>query len=415
MNFSIRFLPVIARIVFLFSLLFSSVAFANGLSCQHEVYTIYHGLDIAEKAPSVCRDYWNGNPAAYFSHMYGGFIVCKYACTCSNGQAAIRNPETLLAECPAPTSSSSAPSSAPSSCPEGFTLVNGMCAQNASNPEQCPFSFDYVSGICLLDNAECANGELGIRVVVNFATGATQCSPHMTSSSAPTSAPTSSPSSLPPNSSTAQASSTPPSTNSSSNTGNDGNGNGNGNDSGSGSSSGNAPGGGGGGGGGSAGSASSAGGNAKSGDCSSAPTCEGDAIQCAMLNQIWRGQCEGTQNFVKFDADESYSAYENAFNELVDESKNAQYVDEEGILKILKPEEIDVSKDDRFGLSQLETIANSPSSGSCPPPRNIRISLGSFEISYQSLCDLAEQLSSFVVFLFSFMSVKIVFRSLSES
>src|SRR5690606_27532320 len=126
--------------------------------------------------------------------------------------------------------------------------IYGMCAQNVSAPEQCIFPYEHVDGICLLDNAECSNGQTGISVVVDLATGATQCSAHTNSSSAPTSEPSSSPSSEPSsdpaNSSTPFSSSAPQSSaNSSANasSGGDGNGggDGDGNGSGNGSSSGN--------------------------------------------------------------------------------------------------------------------------------------------------------------------------------
>src|SRR5690606_40264886 len=60
--------------------------------------------------------------------------------------------------------------------------IYGMCAQNVSAPEQCIFPYEHVDGICLLDNAECSNGQTGISVVVDLATGATQCSAHTNSS-----------------------------------------------------------------------------------------------------------------------------------------------------------------------------------------------------------------------------------------
>lgn len=345
---------------------------------------------------------------------YGNYQHCV-SCSNINCPADSQfNSETAQCDSDQSSSFSSAPS-----CPEGFTLVNGMCAQNVSAPEQCIFPYEHVDGICLLDNAECSNGQTGVSVVVDLATGATQCSAHINSSSAPTSEPSSSPSSEPSsdpaNSSTPFSSSAPQSSaNSSANasSGGDGNGSGDGdgNGSGNGSSSGN---GGGSGDGGSSGSTSSSNGNAQGGDCSAAPSCDGDAIQCAILEQIWRGQCDGLDSLSEFNADESYESYEASFNEFVDESKNSDLIDDDGVLKILQSEEVDLSQDDRFGISQLETIANSSSNGSCPAPRTLEIALGSFEVSYSFFCDLAEELSGYVLFLFAFISSKIIFRSLA--
>lgn len=405
---------VTIKIIFLFfGLMVSGFSYSQSIpSCTSHQDFIRTSATTLSMMTANCAN----NGMKLINPNQGAWYRCapSKVCSCQSPKTLSENDGQLI--CVSPQSSSS---SVPSSCPEGFTLVNGMCAQNVSAPEQCIFPYEHVDGICLLDNAECSNGQTGISVVVDLATGATQCSAHTNSSSAPTSEPSSSPSSEPSsdpaNSSTPFSSSAPQSSaNSSANasSGGDGNGggDGDGNGSGSGSSSGN---GGGSGDGGSSGSTSSSNGNAQGGDCSAAPSCDGDAIQCAILEQIWRGQCDGLDSLSEFNADESYESYEASFNEFVDESKNSDLIDDDGVLKILQSEEIDLSQDDRFGISQLETIANSSSNGSCPAPRTLEIALGSFEVSYSFFCDLAEELSGYVLFLFAFISSKIIFRSLA--
>lgn len=41
---------------------------------------------------------------------------------------------------------------------------------------------------------------------------------------------------------------------------------------------------------------------ANSSDCGAPPTCQGDAIQCAILDQTWRNRCETTPETLKYDA-----------------------------------------------------------------------------------------------------------------
>ncbi len=68
---------------------------------------------------------------------------------------------------------------------------------------------------------------------------------------------------------------------------------------------------------------------------------------------------------------------------------------------------------DGLDLSGLGDAAGSGSGGSCPPDRSIRLGLGTFNVSYQFLCDFAAQISSLVILIFSYIGSIIVYRSLN--
>lgn len=285
-------------------------------------------------------------------------------------------------------------------CPDGHSagIVDGVVAcYDADNAQNCPEggfwgSVNGGEGCWFRDNANCPNGGFwGTFEGVTGCYGVSNSSSSAQTSSAQTSS--------------GQTSSGNNSGGDGSGTGGDGSGTGTGGDgdgsgSGSGSSGSN--------------SSNSSGEASPSNGCSAPPTCVGDAIYCAMLQQIYQGQCGGTESVPDFDPEAAYNAYQSEFESVTNESKNNHLVNEDGTLKQLDPETIDITEDDRIGFYRLEQAANASGGGSCPAPRTLNIALGSFEISYEFFCSLAEQISPFVLFLFGFISSKIIYRALSE-
>ncbi|MGN0922449.1 MAG: virulence factor TspB C-terminal domain-related protein [Cellvibrio sp.] len=290
-------------------------------------------------------------------------------------------------------------------CPEGHSagIVDGVVAcYDADNAQNCPEggfwgSVDGGEGCWFRDNANCPNG--GFWGTFEGVTGCHGVN-HSSSSAQTSSAQTSSA-----QTSSGQTSSGNNSGGDGSGTGGDGDGDGDGSGTGGDGS-----------GSGSSGSqtTSSSGSASPSNGCSAPPTCVGDAIYCAMLQQIYQGQCGGTESVPDFDPEAAYNAYQSEFESVTNESKNNHLVNEDGTLKQLDPETIDITEDDRIGFYRLEQAANASGGGSCPAPRTLNIALGSFEISYEFFCSLAEQISPFVLFLFGFISSKIIYRALSE-
>ncbi|ARU27784.1 hypothetical protein CBR65_10285 [Cellvibrio sp. PSBB006] len=155
------------------------------------------------------------------------------------------------------------------------------------------------------------------------------------------------------------------------------------------------------------------------GSCGEEPSCTGDPVGCSVLKQTWLINCQDHQqnsdlveNNFGSGLDGFKTEDEGKFNEFITTlTEEGEETDENGVLTQLAPDRIDLSSQD-FGLSDVYAIGNSPSSGSCPPPRTIQLSVGSYEVSYEPFCDLATQLSGFLVLIFSYLSSLLIYRSL---
>jgi len=158
------------------------------------------------------------------------------------------------------------------------------------------------------------------------------------------------------------------------------------------------------------GSSASAG-NATATNCSSEPTCTGgDPIQCAFLKQIWINNCDGIEKKIDIDANTDNANINSDFQDLVD--NNQTDLNSDGTIAGATGE-IDVSQYVDM-VSNLNNAANQASSGTCPAPRVIHISLGSFEVTFDPLCELAEGISYFVLLFFSISGSLIIYRTVER-
>lgn len=142
------------------------------------------------------------------------------------------------------------------------------------------------------------------------------------------------------------------------------------------------------------------------GDCSAEPVCSGDPVGCSIALQNWKLRCDQLGEPV--DADSDVAEYDSNFESEFGESNQAS-VDSEGALSHLAEVSnvVDFTSVDMSGLN----IDSTGRSSQCPAPRAISLSVGNYEMSYQPLCDLAEALSSLVVLIFSYISIRLIWRS----
>ncbi len=158
------------------------------------------------------------------------------------------------------------------------------------------------------------------------------------------------------------------------------------------------------------GSSASAG-NATASNCNNEPVCTGgDPIQCAFLKQMWINNCDGIDKKIDIDANTDNANIQSEFNDLIDNNQTA--LNSDGTIAG-STGEIDVSQYADM-VANLNNAANQTSSGSCPAPRVINISLGSFEVSYDPLCQLAEGISYFVLLFFSLSGSLIIYRTVEK-
>lgn len=152
-------------------------------------------------------------------------------------------------------------------------------------------------------------------------------------------------------------------------------------------------------------------GNATASNCNTEPVCTGgDPIQCAFLKQMWINNCDGIEKKIDIDAHTDNSNIQSEFNDLIDNNQTA--LNSDGTIAG-STGEIDVSQYADM-VANLNNAANQTSSGSCPAPRIINISLGSFEISFDPLCQLAEGISYFVLLFFSLSGSLIIYRTVEK-
>ncbi len=178
------------------------------------------------------------------------------------------------------------------------------------------------------------------------------------------------------------------------------------------------------------GSASSGIGNGGEADASKCengePYCDGDPIQCAILVQLWINNCAGYDDVETNNPDDDNEAIQSNFDALISSAEPS--VNAEGVLDAMTPGGGNGNgsgsgsgsgtgsgggNGDGLDLSGLGDAAGSGSGGSCPPDRSIRLGLGTFNVSYQFLCDFAAQISSLVILIFSYIGSIIVYRSLN--
>jgi len=127
--------------------------------------------------------------------------------------------------------------------------------------------------------------------------------------------------------------------------------------------------------------------------CESAPTCSGDAIQCGIVREVWENRCLIHETGDK--ADEFFGQ----------KTQGVGNLDDEGLALV-------DSKD--FDLSdKMQDFANvsDPAPAQCPPPTDLRLALGTFQVEFTPYCDLAEQLRPLTIFIFTFLGALAVART----
>lgn len=120
-------------------------------------------------------------------------------------------------------------------------------------------------------------------------------------------------------------------------------------------------------------------------DCQVAPRCSGDAIQCSILYQVWKGRCEAEKE-----------SEEDTVTEASVQSGN-----EPGQLF----SDVDLTNDIDGFLNQTGIA------GTCPAPETLILMGTTVEVPYTAFCDFATLVRPFVVFLFGFIGFRIVMRA----
>ncbi|MFO1390467.1 virulence factor TspB C-terminal domain-related protein [Cellvibrio sp.] len=164
----------------------------------------------------------------------------------------------------------------------------------------------------------------------------------------------------------------------------------------------------------SSGNASSTPSTATPSNCSSAPACSGDAIQCALLKQAWINNCDGINSKVDINATADNTDIQAQFDNLINSSP-VQTEADGSIKDIHKNIDIGNMSDVQDLMNSLDSAASTPSHGVCPAPRHIQLHLGSFQLSYQPFCDFATQVSYLVLFFFSLSGVLIIYRTVERA
>lgn len=121
-------------------------------------------------------------------------------------------------------------------------------------------------------------------------------------------------------------------------------------------------------------------------DCSAPPSCSGDPIMCNILKQDWQMKC------------------------LLPD------VDHASVLSVIASSGADpngqIETKEINVLEKMQGIfAVEGGTSSCPAGRTINLTLGTFEVSYDIFCTLAERLRPIVLFLFGFIAFRIFMSS----
>ena len=166
-------------------------------------------------------------------------------------------------------------------------------------------------------------------------------------------------------------------------------------------------------------------GSATAADCSTNPACDGDPVQCAILTQLWLNNCKGfddtnTNNPVN-DNQQIQANFEAVVN------SPSPTTDANGQLTALGSSgssggdgsgngdgncDGDTCSGSAFDFSGLDGAAASGAGGTCPSDRSITLALGTYNISYQPLCDFAGQISGLVILIFSYLGSVIIYRAI---
>lgn len=123
------------------------------------------------------------------------------------------------------------------------------------------------------------------------------------------------------------------------------------------------------------------------GDCSAAPTCEGDPIQCYLAQMAWNNMCAGFDELQQATADA--------------EAELSEYI-------AANSTEADLGTIITAGIPGASSFTYS----SCPEPVTFDIWLGSVTFSYQFICQFAEIIRLFLMMAAYIAAAKIIFSAI---
>lgn len=173
-----------------------------------------------------------------------------------------------------------------------------------------------------------------------------------------------------------------------------------------------------------------------SGTCDAQPSCDGDAINCAILHEVWRSgclekddvvsnevscdqefSCEGSVlecaslkiankrfcEFTKKKADDFFasSEYSTHFN-------SGRDLDSDGVLKSLGPSEVSIK--DSVNINSILSVGGK--AGSCPSPIDFNIYGESGSFDYSPICQSAELSRPVFLFFVGLFCVGLISRAL---
>jgi hypothetical protein len=134
-------------------------------------------------------------------------------------------------------------------------------------------------------------------------------------------------------------------------------------------------------------------GSYSSNGCEAPPECEGDAIQCGIVQETWEDRClihEASEQ-----ADGFFSQQTNGIGNLNDEG-----------LELVDSLDMDLSEE----MTDFTAVSD-PAPASCPEPVQLNLSLGAYEVEFTAFCDLAEQVRPLTLFIFSFLGALSIARA----
>ncbi|MCD1646979.1 virulence factor TspB C-terminal domain-related protein [Marinobacter adhaerens] len=134
-------------------------------------------------------------------------------------------------------------------------------------------------------------------------------------------------------------------------------------------------------------------GSYSSNGCEAPPECEGDAIQCGIVQETWEDRC--LIHEASDQADDFFNQQTNGIGNLNDEG-----------LELVDSMDMDLSEE----MTDFTAVSD-PAPASCPEPVQLNLSLGAYEVEFTAFCDLAEQVRPLTLFIFSFLGALSIARA----
>lgn len=128
-------------------------------------------------------------------------------------------------------------------------------------------------------------------------------------------------------------------------------------------------------------------------DCGQPLQCKGDAIDCAMVEQLKKSYC-ATEKGLSDTAD------------LIEQNTGDVGNLGDPNLDLTDSTEINVADQ----ISGWQDVGD-PTPGQCPQPRELVLGLGTFQVKWEPWCEFAETLRPFTIFMFSFIGAMAIART----